>query len=398
MIALYAPPCTLGRDAPTTSHRSDFVTGYSRNIKSHDTRLRRRQFDADQAGAGRMAGPPPNPAGATLDAKVAFLRRAEAYPEAPERVDAVETHMSWVFLAGEFVYKLKKPVRYDFLDFSTPEARRLDCEEEVRLNRRLAPEVYLGVVPLVISPEATLRLGGQGEPVDWLVAMRRLPVRLMLDRAIQAGTVTAHDVRRCVRKLSAFYRGCAPVPMETARYRERFVDGVQSAVRALSASEYGLSAEMLRTVSSTQLAFLQGSAALFDRRVSDRRIVEGHGDLRPEHVCLAEPPLFIDCLEFNREWRLLDPADELAYLALECEHAGAPFVGEIALAAYRDETGDDPPDTLIRFYKAYRASVRAKLAAWHLQDHPDEAAREKWKDRARRYLDLARRYSVSLEP
>ena len=336
-------------------------------------------------------------AAASIDAKVEFLRRPETYPIAPDRVEVIETHMSWVFLAGDLVYKLKKPVRYEFLDFSTSEARRRNCEEEVRLNRRLAPDVYLAVVPLVLAGGATLRLGGDGEPVDWLVQMRRLPERLMLDHAIRAGTATASDARRCALTLATFYRSCTPVPMTPWRYRQRFADGVRAAYRELGASEYGLSSEVLRVVSSSQLAFLERSVGLFDQRVSERRIVEGHGDLRPEHVCLADPPLFIDCLEFNREWRLIDPADELAYLALECEHADAAFIGEAVLAAYRDETGDTAPEPLVRFYKSYRAGVRAKLSAWHLQDHVAEADRRKWKERARLYLDRAHHYGVSLQ-
>jgi aminoglycoside phosphotransferase family enzyme len=127
--------------------------------------------------------------------------------------------------------------------------------------------------------------------------------------------------------------------------------------------------------------------------VSQGRIVEGHGDLRPEHVCLGPEPLFIDCLEFNRDWRVLDPADELAYLAMECEHAGAPWIGEVVFETYREATGDNPPLPLVRFYKAYRATVRAKLSAWHLKDHPDPADQGKWIARAQRYLELAGRYA-----
>ncbi|MDP1537011.1 MAG: hypothetical protein Q8L95_07510 [Burkholderiales bacterium] len=328
--------------------------------------------------------------------KVAFLRRPEAYGTAPETVEMIETHMSWVFLAGDLVYKLKKPVRCEFLDFSTPEARRHDSEEEVRLNRRLAPDVYLGVVPLVITPEAALQLGGDGRPLDWLVKMRRLPRKFMLDQAIRAGTATASDVRRCILALAAFYRNCAPVTMDAPQYRRRFSDGVQSTRHALEAPEYGLPPDTLRKVSSAQLDFLEQNAPLFDRRVSEQRIVEGHGDLRPEHVCLTEPPLFIDCLEFNREWRLVDPVDELAYLALECEYAGAAFIGEAAFAAYREGTGDDPAEPLIRFYKSYRAGIRAKLSAWHLRDHPGADDQRKWQDRARRYLEFARRYGAGL--
>ncbi|MBI3915832.1 MAG: hypothetical protein HY322_02345 [Betaproteobacteria bacterium] len=127
--------------------------------------------------------------------KVAFLRRPEAYAPAPHRVDVVETHMSWVFLADALVYKLKKPVRYEFLDFSTLEARRLNCQREVELNRRLAPDVYRGTVPLTLRSDGSLRLGGPGTTIEWLVEMRRLPADRMLDAAIRSHSVEPADVR-----------------------------------------------------------------------------------------------------------------------------------------------------------------------------------------------------------
>src|SRR5690606_21991313 len=119
---------------------------------------------------------------------------------------------------------------------------------------------------------------------------------------------------------------------------------------------------------------------------------EAHGDLRPEHICLTPEPVFIDCLEFKREFRLLDPVDELSFLALECEHAGAAFVGDIVFDTYRHATQDHPPEELICFYKSYRASLRAKLAIWHLKDSPIQQ-RSKWTYRAKEYLQLAKQYS-----
>src|SRR5262249_4067578 len=125
----------------------------------------------------------------TVEQKIAFLSRPEAYPEPTRRVEMKETHMSWVFLTDTKAWKLKKPVRYDFLDFSTREARRRDCEEELRLNRRLAPDVYYGIAPLTIDPQGGMRLAGAGETIDWLVRMRRLPADRMLDWAIANQTV-----------------------------------------------------------------------------------------------------------------------------------------------------------------------------------------------------------------
>lgn len=330
-----------------------------------------------------------------LRAKVAFLSRPESYPEQPAAVEVVQTHMSCVFLTDRHAYKLKKPVRYDFLDFSTLAARRRDCEAELRLNRRLARDVYLDVVPLTAAPGGELSLGGGGEVVEWLVRMRRLPRGLMLDQTLRDGAVGREDVRRFTLALAAFYRQAAPVALDAGEYRGRFEQGIRANERDLSAPDYGLPPALLQAVAAGQLAALDRDAPLLDRRVAQRRIVECHGDLRPEHVCIGPEPLFIDCLEFNREWRLLDPADELAYLAMECEHAGAAWIGEVIFETYREATGDEPPAALVRFYKSYRAAVRAKLSAWHLKDHPDPADQGKWIARARRYLELASRYAAA---
>ena len=330
----------------------------------------------------------------TLREKVSHLSRPESYPEKPVAVEVVQTHMSCVFLTGHHAWKLKKPVRHDFLDFSTLEARRADCEEELRLNRRLARDVYLEVVPLAVTPEGALRLGGDGLIVDWLVKMRRLPAQLMLDHAIRNGSVARPDVRRFALALADFYRRAEPIALDAAQHRQRLERGIRANQDGLSPPEYSMPADLVQSITSRQLDALARDASLFDARVTQRRIVEGHGDLRPEHVCLGPEPLFIDCLEFNRDWRLLDPADELAYLAMECELAGAPWIGEVVFDTYRESTGDDPPAALVRFYKAYRATVRAKLSAWHLKDHPDPAEQRKWVARARRYLELADRYAA----
>jgi aminoglycoside phosphotransferase family enzyme len=329
-----------------------------------------------------------------LKAKVAFLSRVESYPERPATIGVVQTHMSFVFLTDRHAYKLKKPVRYDFLDFSTLEARRIDCLEEARLNRRLARDVYLDVVALTLGPGRGLQLAGAGEVVEWLVKMRRLPRELMLDHALREGRVSREDVRRFMRVLADFYRAAEPVAMDPGVYRERFERDIRANHRELLAADYGLSPAIIEDITASQLATLEREAASFDRRVAGGRIVEGHGDLRPEHVFLGREPVFIDCLEFNREWRLLDPVDEIAYLSLECEYAGAPWIGEVAFETYCECTGDDPSAALVRFYKSYRATLRAKLSAWHLKDHPDPADQRKWSARTQRYLGLAQSYSA----
>ena len=330
----------------------------------------------------------------TLREKVAHLSRPESYPEKPAMVEVVQTHMSCVFLTDRHAWKLKKPVRHDFLDFSTLEARRADCEEELRLNRRLARDVYLEIVPLAVTPEGAMRVGGDGVVVEWLVKMRRLPGQLMLDHAIRHGTVTRHDVRRFVLVLADFYRRAEPVALDAAQYRQRLERDIHANHLGLSAPGYSMPLDRVQSITARQLAVLEREASSLDRRVTHGKILEGHGDLRPEHICLGPEPLFIDCLEFNRDWRVLDPADELAYLSMECEYAGAPWIGEVVFETYQEATRDDPPAALVRFYKAYRACVRAKLSAWHLKDHPDLADQGKWIARAQRYLELADRYAA----
>jgi aminoglycoside phosphotransferase family enzyme len=334
----------------------------------------------------------------TLREKVAHLSRPESYPEKPAAVEVVQTHMSCVFLTDHHAWKLKRPVRHDFLDFSTLEARRADCEEELRLNRRLARDVYLEIVPLTVTPDGALRLGGDGEVVEWLVKMRRLPAQRMLDHALRHGTLARHDVRRFVLVLADFYRRAEPVAMDAAQYRQRFERDIRANHLGLSTPGYSMPLDLVQSITARQLAFLEQEASSLDRRVAQGKIVEGHGDLRPEHICLGPEPLFIDCLEFNRDWRLLDPADELAYLSMECEYAGAPWIGEVVFETYREVTGDEPPAALVLFYKTYRAALRAKLAAWHLKDHPDPADRGKWITRAQRYLELANRYVDRPQP
>lgn len=317
--------------------------------------------------------------------------QARNYPDPTRRVEAVETHMSWVFLTDAFAYKLKKPVRYDYLDFSSIENRRLDCEAELRLNRRLAGEVYLAVVPLMLVADGRLSLSGEGHPVEWLVKMRRLPAERMLDGLIRRRAVTQGVIRGLARKLAAFYAGLPPEPMGAEQYRQQWAGRIAESLRELSRPEFNLPPERLARLARAQSAFLQHQAAVLDDRVAQRRIIEGHGDMRPEHVCLQSEPVVVDCLEFRRDFRILDPLDELGYLALECERLGMPEVGPWLLAGYAAASGDRWPPQLLHFYQSCRAVLRAKLAIWHLRDdgrHPPG----KWIHAAHDYLDLAERH------
>jgi aminoglycoside phosphotransferase family enzyme len=255
--------------------------------------------------------------------------------------------------------------------------------------------VYLGVLPLTFGRSEGLRLDGSGEAVDWLVKMRRLPQEAMLDRAIAEGVIPLARLRSVGLLLARFYRDATPVAMTAAAYCRRFAAGIAENRRHLQEPAYGLPAESVERVCDLQTRFVSSRSQLLDQRAEDRHIVEAHGDLRPEHICLADPPEIIDCLEFNRDLRLLDPADELAFLALECERLGAAEIGDMMLGLYREATGDTPAEELIAFYKSYRACVRAKIAAWHLRDR-EVREPAKWPALARAYLERAVSHAARL--
>ena len=297
--------------------------------------------------------------------------------------------MSWVFLTGTYAYKLKKPIRFNSVDLGTAERRRRNCEDEVRLNRRLASDVYLGLVALAQTPDGTLVLGGPGEPVDWLVQMRQLPAGDMLDVVIAAGRARSEEasIRAAARHLADFYAAARPEALTGPEHRRRMADGVRRDVSELCSGRYGLPARAVEALGRSLLAFIEESAGVFDSRVHAGRIVDGHGDLRPEHICLHPRPVIIDCLEFDKDLRVLDPVDELAFLALECERLGDARVGQWFLEVYSEVTKDQPPASLLRFYRVYRALRRARIAAAHLDD-PTVRDHAKFAARARCYLEM----------
>lgn len=326
-------------------------------------------------------------------ARLKFLQSPEAYGESGARPACIETHMSWVFLVGERVYKLKKPVRFPFLDFTTLKAREFFCREEVRLNRRLAPGVYLGLVALqwiegalALVPEARLPLPAKGETLDWLVCMQRLPEGRMLHQLIAQGRVVPAELDALVAVLGAFYRATPAVALSPGDYLARFHYGQAANREVLLRPQFGLP-DAAQAMDRLDTALIQHAGLLGDRAAAGR-VLDGHGDLRPEHVCLLVPPVVIDCLEFNAQLRQTDPFDELAYLSLECDLAGAPWIGPRLVSGCAAALGDAPAPDLLQLYTAYRALVRARLCMAHLLDTlPRTPA--KWPPLASRYIARA---------
>ena len=341
-----------------------------------------------------MPAPTPHPTEtkAAQAARLRFLQSTAAHrghAGAIAAVETIETHMSWVFLAGEHVLKMKKPVRYAFLDFSTLAAREHDCREELRLNARLAPGVYLGLLALqqrdggyALLPQDTLP--APGHTVDWLVLMRRLPAHQMLDRRIAGGSVTRADIAALGRVLAAFYAGAPTGGVTPAEYLARFrhEQAINRAVLLRPGFDLPAAAAALDGLD----AALEAAGPMLMARAAGGHVVDGHGDLRPEHVCLLNPPVVIDALEFNATLRQVDPWDELGFLGLECEMAGAPWIGPQLVHAGTAALAGSPPAALLHLYAAYRAQLRARLAMAHLLE-PEPRTPHRWAPHAARYLE-----------
>ncbi len=325
------------------------------------------------------------------------LREPSAYPDRTQHVELIETHISWVFLTDRYAYKLKKPVSYPFLDFSTLDRRRTYCELEVDLNQRLAPRVYCGVVPVVRTRANKFRIGGSGEVVEWAVKMHRLPATLSLDHLLRHRDLDRLELQRLSRMLIDFYAEVPPVPIATMSYCGRVERHVADNRAELLKPENGLSRSAVLRTHTAQLATLRIFDDLLENRVRDGRIVDGHGDLRPEHIYMLQRPLAIDCLEFSRELREIDVLDELSFLAMECDRLGAAKLGRELLRMYGEAARDPGDERLLAFYKSYRASVRAKVYALRARQLKGREALEALAE-ARDYLRLAERYAEDLIP
>jgi len=335
----------------------------------------------------------PGGAAPSLADKLRFLQSGGAFAGPADMTPAIETHMSWVFFTRDRVYKLKKPVRFPFLDFTTLAARNFFCHEEVRLNARLAPDVYLGLVALQSRADGMALVPEEdrpdaGQTVDWLVVMRRLPQERMLSRLMADHAAAPREIDALVAVLTRFYAQAPKSGMSAREYATRFQREQAINREVLLRPQFTLrgAGHALAELD----ARLAQSASLLDERARRGCVVDGHGDLRPEHICMLTRPVVIDCLEFNATLRQVDPLSELAFLALECDMAGAPWIGAQLEAGCAGMWHQTPPMDLMHLYSAHHALLRARIAMAHLLD-PEPRLPEKWPPIAQRYIDRALR-------
>ena len=296
---------------------------------------------------------------------VQALLDPQFYPKPPDTVTHKETHISHLFLAGELVFKLKKPVRYTFLDYSSLEKRRFYLEEELRLNRRLAPSVYLGITPIT-RDEFGWRLGGWAAPAEHVLVMRRLPDKRMLPFLLEAGQVTQEMMHELAELLARFHRSAEPVrAVDSAHYpalvRRQWCENIIELKPLLAQA---IDRADLEAIDRFALNFIDAHGEFFARRAEQGWLRDVHGDLHAEHVCFAPEGIQVfDCIEFEPKFRQCDLAAEIAFLTMDLEARGHSGFVEPFLARYGELIQDDEFRKLLPFWKCYRALVRAKVFA-----------------------------------
>lgn len=324
-----------------------------------------------------------------LDQKRAFLQSGAPWPDAPPP-QCIETHASLVFLTATRVFKLKKPVCLPHADMRSLAARARLCAEELRLNRALAGGVYRGLIALVQTPEGRLALGGPGRIVDWLVEMDRLPAAAMLDHRLRDGPPpSARDIADFAGVMAGFYRRQIAPPRAGQIYFARLLREMSTDLAHLRAMRAHLGAALCETMLADAQQGLDRLRPAILARAAAGLVIEGHGDLRAEHVCLTRPPLAFDRVEFDHDFRLIDPQDEMLGLGLDCALLGAPWIGP-ALSRHLDGAGFPAPSPeLARVYTMARCLTQARLAIDHLRD-PHPRTPLKWAPRAQAFLRMAK--------
>lgn len=327
------------------------------------------------------------------------LLRPDAYPHPVDGVELVQTHVSYVLLAGDYVYKIKKPVDFGFLNFTTLARRRYYCQQEVVLNRRLCADTYLGVVP-VVAKDGRFWIGGEGRPrgrvVEYAVQMRRLPQERMLDRLLPEGQVTSAMMAAVAERLADFHRRAESGP-QVARYGSRRMIGFNWRENFEQTVPYigrTISAEAHRSLQAYVRRFMTTYRRLLDLRVREGRIRDCHGDIRSNSVCFTDGICIYDCIEFNRRFRYSDVTSEVAFLAMDLDYQEYAELARALVESYARAADDPELLLLIDFYRCYRAYVRGKVDGF-LIDQAEVPApeREAAAERARRYFDLALDYA-----
>ncbi len=324
------------------------------------------------------------------------MTRPSFYPHGPDTVELIQTHISFIFIAGDIVYKVKKAVDFGFLDFTTLEKRKRYCSEELLLNKRFAPGVYTDVVEIGENGAGSLLLGNGDTVVEYAVRMKRIPEDRMLYRLMEAGKVTKDDVKRVGKYLARVY-GNIPSDEKAKEFGTFDVISGNVIENFDQTRKYAggpVSKEKFDALESWSRSFMDKNSVLFNMRIGQGCIKDCHGDLHLQHICIEDDTVSVfDCIEFNERFRFGDVASDVAFLSMDFDFNGRSDLGDIFVNVYVDESGDATLPAVLRFYKVYRAMVRAKVTSFMLDDTGlDDVSHRRAFQRAGQYYDLAHTY------
>jgi aminoglycoside phosphotransferase family enzyme len=323
------------------------------------------------------------------------LLNPKIYPNRPDTVGFCETHISLLFFTGAHVYKVKKPVDFGFLDFTTLEKRKYFCEQEVRLNRRLAPELYLGVVKIT-AEGGRIQLGGSGVSIEYAVVMKQVAEDHMMNRLLENNQVSPKMVEAISEKLVRFYADA-----ETSEVIRSF--GKPERIKEDTDENFDqtkpyidrvIPRDIYETIQNRTNRFLLEEKSHFHERIRSDKIRDCHGDLRLEHIFWGDTIAIFDCIEFNERFRYTDVAADIAFLGMDLDFHGREDLSAHLIRAYVGESGDHEVEGVLDFYKCYRAYVRGKVESFRLDDpHIPEKEKGEAQERARKYFDLSYAYA-----
>ncbi|HZJ21123.1 MAG TPA: hypothetical protein VFD35_12330 [Pricia sp.] len=326
----------------------------------------------------------------------------KAVPHPTDGIKLSETHISWVVLTDHYVYKIKKPVKFDFLDFSTLEKRKYYCEQEVKLNQRLAPSMYLGILPINRSGNAFKIEDNPGEVIDHAVLMKRMDGTKQLDLLLDNENVKTDAIIKLADKVSSFHQKAAIVP-EGRDWKEiyREFEDIKSVQDFFVRHFDEAAGQFIEELDRQAYQFLKANKERIAERNKSGFVIDGHGDLHTRNIFLLEEPVIFDCIEFNEDLRKLDKLNEIAFLCMDLERYGRFDLSKVFIGRYlskMDAIENKTDERLFLFYKLYRANVRMKIHAIEARaaDSTDEQ-REKDMELIRRYLELCKRYSKELK-
>jgi aminoglycoside phosphotransferase family enzyme len=328
---------------------------------------------------------------------VEALLKPEAYEEEVEQIELKQTHISFVFLTRNFVYKIKKAVDFGFLDFLTLEKRHFFCEKEVELNRRLCGDMYIGVVP--INRSDVIKINGEGETIEYAVKMKRIPEEKIMTRLLEDGRVDKKAIDRLAKTIAEFHLKAetskkigefGSLPTIEKNWRENFKQTEEFIDKTISIESYRLIHERTKD-------FIKKNRAFFSKRISEKRIRECHGDIHSGNIFIADKIYVFDAIEFNDRFRYSDVAADVAFLTMDLDFKNRADFSSFFIKRYVEYSGDKDLEKVLNFYKCYRAYVRGKVISFILKDPSvDKEDKSIATKEAKAYFDLATDYARQL--